>query len=174
VDSAPGAGTTFRILLPMAAGPGTEMDAPQAGTSRPVRVMLVEDDDDLLGLLKSALERNGCHVQAMASGREAARLVGGKGFAPQVLVCDSGLRDIDGAALLATLRSHLPEVPVILISACLDSDGAMPAPADPRTERLPKPFPPDELVARVLRAARRYAGSAKDEDVALAVDGIER
>jgi signal transduction histidine kinase/CheY-like chemotaxis protein len=174
VDSAPGAGTTFRILLPAAAGPGAEAHAPPVAPGRPVRVMLVEDDDDLLGLLKSALERNGCDVQAMASGREAARLVGGKGFAPQVLVCDSGLRDIDGAALLATLRSHLPEVPVILISACLDSDGAMPAPADPRTERLPKPFPPDELVARVLRAARRYAGSAKDEDVALAVDGIER
>lgn len=158
VDSAPGRGTTFRILLPVAAAPGEGAHASTGGPNQPVRVMLVEDDDDLLGLLKSALERGGCDVQATASGREAARLVGEDDFRPQVLVCDSGLRDMDGTTLLASLRTQLPDAPIILISASLDSDAA-PADADPRTERLPKPFPPDELVTRVWQAARRHAAA---------------
>jgi len=173
VDSTPGTGTTFRILLPAAAAPGSEAPPPIT-PSQPIRVMLVEDDSELLGLLRTALEHSGCEVRAMASGRAAVRLIDGKDFVPQVLVCDSGLRDIDGALLFATLRSHLPGVPIILISACLDDDGAMPAPADLWTERLPKPFSPDELVLRVLRAARRSTSSAENQHVALAVNGIER
>jgi DNA-binding response OmpR family regulator len=64
--------------------------------------------------------------------------------------------------LLRRLRHTLPSVPAILISAYLDSDGSAAAPEDIYSERLPKPFPPSTLLARVLAAAARRHASAME------------
>jgi CheY-like chemotaxis protein len=61
--------------------------------------------------------------------------------------------DTDGITLLRKLRTRLPEVPVILISAFLESDGQPLRGDDDFTERLPKPFAPSHLLARVLKVA---------------------
>lgn len=155
VESAPGAGTTFRIRLPLAV-PSPAGRAPRRNAGRDaVHVLLVEDDEALRGLLCASLEEAGCTVSAAASGAEARRLAEHAAAVPQVLVCDNRLPDADGPDLLADLRRRLPRVPAILISAHLDSDGQPGAPPDPLSERLPKPFSPERLVERVFAAARR-------------------
>jgi signal transduction histidine kinase len=154
VEAAPDEGTTFRIRLPMAESTLALANSPPF-THDEIHVMLIDDDDDLRGLLSAALEDGGCRVSAAASGVEAERLADQIAFDPQVLICDNRLPDADGLTLLSKLRQRMPRVPTILISAYLDTDGQPPEPSDTLTERLPKPFAPSDLVARVIRAARR-------------------
>lgn len=154
VETAPNGGTTFRIRLPMAESTPEQVDSAPAADDD-IHVMLIDDDDDLRSLLSAALENGGCRVSAVASGADAERMAAQPAFDPQVLVCDNHLSDTDGLTLLSKLRRRMPGVPTILISAYLDTDGQPSHLLDPLTERLPKPFAPSDLVARVMRTARR-------------------
>lgn len=159
IRSFPGQGTRFDIRLPLAATECGSLPLPTARDShQPLRVLLIEDDEELRTLLGEALRRGGCIVD-MASGGAEAMSRASHLPAPQVLVCDNRLPDSDGSSLLARLRHHLPDVPAILISACLDSD-ALPM-DDELTEYLPKPFAPGDLLTRVQQAAQRHAGRAE-------------
>ena len=153
VHSAPSGGTIFRIQLPMA--DTVAVKVPAALPTDRVRVWLIDDDDSLRGVLASALEKGGCDVSEAASGAETDRLVKHMGQPPHVLVCDYRMSDTDGTSLLRRLRQTLHSVPAILISAYLDSDGSVAGPEDIYSERLPKPFPPSALLARVYAAAAR-------------------
>lgn len=161
VHSVPGGGTTFRIELPMA-DTATE-DVPAALPEGRVRVWLIDDDDSLRGVLASALEKGGCEVSEAASGVETERLVSRMKQPPHVLVCDYRMADTDGASLLRRLRQTLHAVPAILISAYLESDGSVAGLEDAHSERLPKPFAPSTLLARVFAAASRERTDAMDE-----------
>lgn len=153
LDSAPGKGSTFHVHLPMAS-PGS-VPAPATISPDRVRVWLIEDDDELRGMLVRALEKGGCDVSEAADGAEARRLVEEMARAPQVLVCDHRLPDTDGTSLLHQMRHALGAVPVILISAHLETDGLATTAEDAFSERLRKPFTPAALLARVHLAAQR-------------------
>jgi signal transduction histidine kinase/FixJ family two-component response regulator len=156
VDSSPGNGTTFDILLPMTAGSMAGAVLPLPGER--IRVMLIDDDDDLRGVLSSALESGGCEVSEAASGAEAGRVLQQMTTPPDVLICDHRMPDTDGSTLLRKLRLQLPTVPAILISAYHETDGSSHGLADAFSERLLKPFAPSVLLARVRTAARRGQG----------------
>ncbi|MEP6897014.1 MAG: ATP-binding protein, partial [Rhodanobacter sp.] len=157
VESVPGHGTIFRISLPVASAPSAETMALRQDDV--VHVLLIDDDDDLRALLAAALESSGCVVSAVASGAETEHFMAQATRMPEVLVCDHRMPDTDGLTLLRKLRARLPDVPAILISAYLETDGLPPGQADPLSERLPKPFAPDVLAARVHAAAKRYRES---------------
>lgn len=158
VDTVPGTGTTFHIRLPVAAAAAAAAEPlPSLQSRNGIRVLLVDDDDDLRHLLRTALEDGGCTVSAAATGSEARRMVAPGSLEPHVLVCDNRLPDTDGLTLMSELRRRMPRLPAILISAHLDTDGQPANQADALNERLPKPFPPSQLVARVLATARRHA-----------------
>jgi CheY-like chemotaxis protein len=152
VVSEPGNGSVFRILLNIADTTPAEPAIASAARDK-VRVLLIDDDDDLRNMLAVALENDGCTVNIAASGAEAERHVEESALSPHVIVCDNRMPDTDGSTLLLRLRTHLPRVPVILISACLENEGQPPLADDMFTERLPKPFEPSHLVSRVLKAA---------------------
>jgi signal transduction histidine kinase/CheY-like chemotaxis protein len=154
VESEPGHGTVFHIDLPMAAAAAEETALP--ATDEVVRVLLIDDDDDLRTLLGAALESSGCLVGTAASGAETERFMARATQLPEVLVCDHRMPDTGGLSLLRKLRLQLPDVPAILISAYLETDGSPPVNPDALSERLPKPFAPDVLVARVHAAAKRH------------------
>jgi signal transduction histidine kinase/ActR/RegA family two-component response regulator len=153
VNSEPGHGTAFHFHLPLANAVTTEVSL--ALPEGCIRVLLIDDDDDLRALLAAALENGGCEVYEAANGAAAREIVARMVQPPHVLVCDHRMPDIDGATLLRMLRQRLPHVPAILISAYLDTDGSPPGQEDPFSERLPKPFAPDALLSRVLAAASR-------------------
>ncbi|WP_158884739.1 ATP-binding protein [Rhodanobacter sp. L36] len=153
VESEEGRGTVFHIALPTTL-PATQ---PELVTSDDVvRVLLIDDDDDLRTLLGAALESSGCLVGLAASGAETERFITQTTQLPDVLICDHRMPDTDGLSLLRKLRLQMPDVPAILISAYLETDGQPPGLIDPLSERLPKPFAPDVLVARVHAAAKRH------------------
>ncbi|BDU20941.1 ATP-binding protein [Dyella sp. GSA-30] len=163
VDSSPGHGTSLTLILPISE-PATVAPRTQLAAARQrVRVLLIDDDEDLRALLANALEQGGCDVSMAASGSEAEWLVQTARHAPQIIVCDNRMPDTDGITLLRKLRTHLPDVPVILISAYLESDGQPFRSEDDFTERLPKPFAPSHLLARVLKVAGQRAVVSGEE-----------
>ena len=118
---------------------------------------IVEDDDELRGVLRRALEREGLAVRATASGSEALRAFGPA--PPDVLVLDIGLPDADGRDLCQALRAHGVASPVLFLTArdaLVDRITGFNAGGD---DYLIKPFALAELVARVQALLRRAAGA---------------
>lgn len=153
IDSSPGLGTCVRIRLPLAEMVTSDTSQPSA---RSVCVWLIDDDNDLRTLLKTALEEGGCVVDEAANGTQALRQLATTPSAPDVLVCDHRMPDMTGSTLLAHIRERYPSVPAILISSYIDSDNVDSKTGHALNERLPKPFTPEVLVARVHEVARRH------------------
>jgi len=127
-----------------------------------------EDDDELRGVLRRALEREGITVRATASGSEAVRT-----FAdppPDVLVLDIGLPDADGRDVCMALRARGVMSPVLFLTArdaVTDRISGFHAGGD---DYLTKPFSLAELLVRVralLRRADRGPAAASTAGVTL-------
>jgi len=125
------------------------------------RVLVVDDEPQILRALRINLTARGYDVVAAADGRTALELAASKH--PDVVVLDLGLPDIDGVEVIRGLRGWT-QLPIIVLSARQDSDEkvlALDAGAD---DYVTKPFGMDELLAR-LRAAVRRAAPVESEAV---------
>ncbi len=120
-----------------------------------LKLLVVEDDREIRGLLRSVLSLEGFEVRSAASLSEASALL--RHDPPAVVVLDLGLPDGDGASLLKECRA-LGHLPVIVVSARQDEAqkvALLDAGAD---DYLVKPFGMGELLAR-LRVALRHRGT---------------
>jgi DNA-binding response OmpR family regulator len=107
-------------------------------------VLLVEDNVQLLGILREHLSASGCTVIAASAAGEALELV--RGLAVQVVVCDVRLGAVRGPDLVARMRGVQPRLRAIFISGA-EVDGL-----DARDAVLMKPFPMSQLTREVERA----------------------
>src|SRR4051812_30476313 len=124
-----------------------------------------EDDHELRGLLRDALERHGFAVRATASGTEALRAFAAT--PPDLLVLDIGLPDADGRDVCQALRARGVTAPVLFLTArdaLPDRISGFHAGGD---DYLVKPFALAELLVRLGALLRRSGGA----QVALAGDG---
>ena len=153
IDSALAVGTCVRMGLPKAPPPAPSAPLPQPPS---VHVWLIDDDDDLRTLLRTALEQGGCVVDESANGVEAMQQLAARERAPEVLVCDQRMPDMDGSTLLMHIRERYPAVPAILISACMETDHVPDPAVHALSTRLPKPFAPDTLLGRVHDVAQQH------------------
>ncbi|HTM28374.1 MAG TPA: ATP-binding protein [Rhodanobacter sp.] len=158
VDSAPGHGTRFVIELPRMSCCPREADA--CVTPKAVRVLLIDANDDLSQLLAERLRDGGCVVSTAINAREVERVFSQSPL-PHVIVCDSHMPDIDGVTLMERLRLCLQDAPIILTATTLDLPELAFGSSDALTERLPKPFLPDQLLDRVLTVASGCAEQGK-------------
>jgi two-component system, OmpR family, KDP operon response regulator KdpE len=132
------------------------------------RVLVVDDEPQILRFLRPALEASGYAVLHAGTGAEALRAAANA--APDVVILDLGLPDLDGREVLQQIR-RFSKVPVIVLSARdaeAEKIGALDAGADDYVE---KPFAIGELLAR-LRVALRHARGAAMEARVLKVDGL--
>ena len=164
----PGAGATFKVVLPLAHG---ETDGPASGRAAPaagpgdsrrdvggVRVLVVDDEHDARDVVVRLLRDAGAVVSAAASAAEAFRLV--EQAPPQVLVCDIGMPDEDGYELLRRLRgaeraagrAPLPAAALTASAGRSDRERALLAGFQ---THLPKPVE----VAALLQAVAALAGA---------------
>lgn len=146
IESALGHGTTVTLHLPLAVdetmAPSIVMD------DDGIRVFLIDDDDDLRNILTSTLEDYGYVVSAAQDGHSAMQLAAGMSEPPHVIVCDHHMPDTDGTTLMRHLRERFPKIPAILISANAPGPSELDE-SQPYSDRLPKPFSPDRLAARI-------------------------
>ncbi len=123
------------------------------------KVLVVDDEPQLLRALRINLSARGYQVLTAAGGATALRAVSdGK---PDVVVLDLGLPDMDGTEVIAGMRGWT-SVPIIVLSARTDSADKVEALDAGADDYVTKPFGMDELLAR-LRAAVRRANAATDD-----------
>ena len=114
------------------------------------RVLLVDDDLDMLTTLAESLGERGFAAITAPSGEAAREHLRGGGL--DVMVTDLRMTGIDGIELLGEARELLPGLPVILMTAYSAIDSAIEAVRRGAFHYLAKPFRVDELVIHVRRA----------------------
>lgn len=123
-----------------------------------MRVLLVEDDQDLTRQLKGALADAGYVVDHAADGEEAQFL--GESEPYDAVVLDLGLPKLDGVSVLERWRRSTVNIPVLILTA-RDSWSQKVAGFDAGADDyLTKPFHTEELLARLRALVRRSAGHA--------------
>jgi two-component system response regulator MprA len=125
---------------------------------------LCEDDAELRGIVKRALEQEGLAVEATGSGHEAVRAFAAR--EPDVLILDVGLPDADGRDVCAALRARGMTAPVLFLTARDALHDRLSGFASGGDDYLTKPFALAELVARVHALLRRPAPSGRERDAA--------
>jgi two-component system response regulator QseB len=125
----------------------------------PPRVLLVEDDPQMVDLLTTLLTEEGYAVDTAADGHRGLHL--GLTREYDLLVLDRGLPAIDGLDLLGRLRHKGVTTPVLVLSAlgnAADRVAGLDAGAE---DYLAKPFDIDELLARLRALRRRHQDTAR-------------
>jgi two-component system KDP operon response regulator KdpE len=118
------------------------------------RVLVVDDEPQIRRALRTSLEAHGYEVVAVGTGEEG--VVSAADAAPDLVLLDLGLPDIDGTEVIRRVRTF-SEVPVIVLSvreSQQDKVAALDAGAD---DYVIKPFGMEELLARARAAMRRAA-----------------
>jgi CheY-like chemotaxis protein len=77
-------------------------------------ILIVDDDEQVLGLLTTALSREGYVITAVNSGNEALRLLENRSF--DLLLLDLGMPEMDGFELLKLARAHDSHLKIVVIS----------------------------------------------------------
>lgn len=116
------------------------------------RILVVDDEPQIQRFLKPALTAAGYDVVEAATGAEALKAVATQ--APDLMVLDLGLPDMDGKDIIASLRGW-SEIPIVILSARdreSEKIAALDLGADDYVE---KPFGIGELTARIRNALRR-------------------
>lgn len=128
--------------------------AEAAGARR--TALVVEDDDQIVHILRFILEREGFAVHAAADGRGAEKLIDTLA-PPAIVTLDVMLPHADGYELLARIRVRpgWEAVPVILLTARSQAKDIVRALDAGANDYLVKPFKPEELRARVRRLVKR-------------------
>jgi len=150
VESEPGRGTAFEILLPRSLeAPASAPRPPLAGPARGSEtVLLVEDEPRLRDLLARSLREAGYRVIAAGGGREALDLGPEAIEQSGILVTDLVMPGLDGRSTADALRRRHPSLPVLFISGYSQEDGR-PGELNAITGFLSKPFTPGDLLGRI-------------------------
>jgi two-component system phosphate regulon response regulator PhoB len=128
-------------------------------------ILVVDDEPDILDLVRFHLEEAGFRVTTAASGSEALERL--KQVRPCLLLLDIMLPDLSGTELLRHLRGGDPAVravPVILLTARRDEVDRVVGFELGADDYVTKPFSPRELVLRVRAVLRRASGEPEQQD----------
>jgi DNA-binding response OmpR family regulator len=125
-----------------------------------VKVLLVDDDDELRAVLGFALRHGGWLPLEARDGGEALRLLAAE--EPSLVVLDLNLGREDGLDLLPRIRER-SRVPVLVLSVRSGEEDVVRALDLGADDHLAKPFSPRTLLARVRALVRRASGEAPPE-----------
>jgi len=120
------------------------------------RILLVDDETSIQRSVAPLLRSRGYDVEIASTGAEALRAVSDR--APDLIVLDLGLPDVEGTEVCRRIRQTL-NVPIVVLSARgaeADKVNALDLGAD---DYVTKPFGPEELLARIRVALRRVLTS---------------
>ncbi|WP_346293186.1 GAF domain-containing protein [Sphaerothrix gracilis] len=152
-----GQGATFTVQIPLLQEASTPLTAP-ASTEvdlTGLKVLAVDDSEDTRDLLAMVLDAYGAETHVAASGAEV--LANLATFTPDVLICDIGMPDMDGYALLQQIRA-LPNtkggsIPAIAVTAFAREEDRQRALAQGFQHHVAKPIEPQDLVSAIAQLA---------------------
>ena len=148
VESAPGRGSTFDVILPRAAAPaalaaGAAAPAPQPGELSGRVVLVVEDEAPIRRFVRLLFEQLGCRVLDAPDGPEALEVAASVARI-DLLVSDVVMPRMNGPVLARHLRERHPAAGVLFISGYVDPEAAGGAPLE-GARYLEKPFTREDL-----------------------------
>ncbi|HKO93323.1 MAG TPA: response regulator, partial [Polyangiaceae bacterium] len=151
VESEPGRGSCFSVLLPAAKRAACEAPNAEVGSGeRPRRVLVVDDEAVVRTLLRRSLERRGYTVLEAEGGRAGLRAL--RESLPDLVVLDMSMPDIDGAEVLRQVRADGLGLPILLTSGNVDPTAERRLEPDSFQGFLRKPFSITELMRAIENA----------------------
>ncbi len=149
----PGSGSEFVISLPLGSAqqPPAQPEARPARETRSRTILVIEDYPDAAQSLADVLTLRGHRVQVVTTGREG--IARARETAPEFVLCDIGLPDVDGYEVARTLRADpgLRQTVLVALSGYAQSEDRKRAAQAGFDAHLPKPAPLEELTRLLAR-----------------------
>jgi CheY-like chemotaxis protein len=152
VESAPGCGTTFRILVPGAHNedsPNTTAFPKKATLDGSETILVVEDEKNVRNMVRRMLMAAGYKVMAAESGEQALRLCKECPDAIDILITDVVMPNMDGRELKASVKLLRPEIKTLFMSGYTGEAIAQHGVQECGTEFIAKPFDATELKTKI-------------------------
>ena len=144
------------------------MNTPAQPSARPPRVLVVDDEPQIVRALKVVLREAGIEAVPAETASQALDLAAVR--PPEAAIIDLVLPDGDGVEVTRTLRQW-SEMPILVLSAVGEEEQKVRALEAGADDYITKPFGARELVARLQAALRRAAPT--EEQPTIAVEGLE-
>lgn len=116
------------------------------------KILIVDDEPDILKVIRAYLEKNNYLVYEADTGRGALQLF--ENLKPDLIVLDLMLPDITGEEVCRTIRKASP-IPILMLTAKSSEDDMVGGLLIGADDYITKPFSPRELLARVISLLRR-------------------
>ena len=133
------------------------------------RILLVDDEVSIQRALKPLLRSRGYDVEVAGTAEEALRIV--RSQAPDLIVLDLGLPDLEGVEVCRRVRSE-SVVPIVVLSARGAEGDKVSALDQGADDYVTKPFGPEELLARIRVALRRVFSTDEEPSGRLQVGDL--
>ena len=130
-------------------------------------ILIVEDEIELVRVLRDYLERAGFRVKTASSGPEAVSQF--RHAAPDLVLLDLNLPGMDGLDVARQMR-RTSDIPIIMVTARVEETDRLIGLELGADDYIPKPFSPREVVARVRAVLRRAQGPGEAPSVIRASD----
>lgn len=143
----------------------TANESPRAALS----LLLIDDDTELCGLMRQFFESNGCRIETVYDGVIGLSRALEGGY--DLLLLDVMLPGLNGFDLLRQLRKR-SSVPVILLTARTEKADRITGLDAGADDYLPKPFGPDELLARIRAVLRRSGRMAQPKAAVVETNSV--
>jgi two-component system OmpR family response regulator len=127
------------------------MTAPEA------RLLVVDDEPNILELLSASLRFAGFEVATATDGNEALRVAGS--FKPDLLLLDVMMPGVDGFEVVRRLRQEGRQIPVLFLTAKDATEDKVTGLTLGGDDYVTKPFSLEEVIARVRAVLRRFASN---------------
>ena len=132
------------------------------------RILVVDDDPDILRLVSNKLDLAGFEVSTAASGQQALDAISQRGL-PHLAIVDLNMPGMDGFEFCQTVQ-RFADLPIIMLTAMDAEETVIRGIEHFAEDYVTKPFSPRELVARVQRVLRRIGDFAYTLDPVTQVD----
>lgn len=158
VDSAPGKGATFVIMLPAT---NDELQTEQKPEVQIIPegnkelVLIVEDDPSISDLSGRMIQKMGYRVMLAESADKAIVMIEDEGLRPELVISDVVMPGLSGLELAAIIRYKHPEMKVILMSGYTEQVIMKHGEMDPNIPFLHKPFTRQELQDRITQVMQK-------------------
>jgi two-component system, OmpR family, alkaline phosphatase synthesis response regulator PhoP len=136
------------------------------------RILVIEDEEEILELLRYNLTKQGYRVDCAASGEEGLKAA--RAEAPNLVLLDLMLPGVDGMEVCRRLKSEptTQAVPILMLTAKGEEADVVAGLEIGADDYVTKPFSPRVLIARIRAVLRRHAASPVADDEAIHIHNI--
>ncbi len=153
VDSVPGQGTTFRMLLPAGEGEAPNSTSPFARATGPLQgtVLVVDDEEEVRAVTVHALRKSGLSVLEAGDGLAALEIVRNWHRDLRIVLLDLMMPGMPGEETLRQMRTIAPTLPVIVISGYSAQETMDRCRSLGVSDCVAKPYDVNALVGKIRR-----------------------